>query len=177
MSTADYSRYGIEAEQEFEQARRRALFERIRGVLLGRSTDLVPFDQLQFALELRSAADRGLQDISLDAIVGSVGKHDQFTRSLRPAYNRLKERWKQIYVLTNGFRGLPPIDVYQVGEVYFIIDGHYRASVARQMGNTKIEAHVMEFASPVPLSIKDVDNFGFRRRGRTWKKQTTTMSN
>jgi nucleotide-binding universal stress UspA family protein len=48
--------------------------------------------------------------------------------------------------------GLPPIEVYQIGEVYFVLDGNHRVSVARQVGATHIEAYVAEVRTKVPLS-------------------------
>ncbi|MGE5139336.1 MAG: universal stress protein, partial [Rudaea sp.] len=51
-----------------------------------------------------------------------------------------------------GGTGLPPIDVYQVGDVYFVLDGNHRVSVARQQGITFIEANVIQVQSPVPLT-------------------------
>jgi ParB-like chromosome segregation protein Spo0J len=44
-----------------------------------------------------------------------------------------------------SFRGFPPIEVYKVGNDYFILDGHHRASVARYLGNRFIEAYVTEW--------------------------------
>jgi hypothetical protein len=39
---------------------------------------------------------------------------------------------------------MPPIDVYRIGELHFVQDGHHRVSVARALGDTHIEAHVRE---------------------------------
>jgi nucleotide-binding universal stress UspA family protein len=61
-------------------------------------------------------------------------------------------RWAGVKVATTGLVGLPPIDVYQIGEVYFVLDGNHRVSVARQLGATHIEAYVTEFQTRVPLS-------------------------
>ena len=48
--------------------------------------------------------------------------------------------------------GLPPIDVYKVGEVYFVLDGNHRVSIARQEGFEFIEAHVIEVKTDIPLT-------------------------
>lgn len=45
---------------------------------------------------------------------------------------------------------LPPIEVYQVGDVYFVLDGNHRVSIARQEGVEFIDAHVIEMKTPVP---------------------------
>ena len=48
--------------------------------------------------------------------------------------------------------GLPPIEVYQIDQAYFVIDGNHRVSVARQLGATHIQAYVTEVQTAVPLS-------------------------
>ena len=153
----EYKRWGAQAEVQFGRARRHAFIETLIGRFTRRTTELVPFGAVQRTLELRSVHDRGLQDIPIDKIVGSVGKCGEFTRSLWPRHNSSKERWKRIYALTHGIQGLPPIDVYKVGEVYFIIDGHHRASVARQLGIARMQAHVTDYVSPVVLTVENVD--------------------
>src|SRR5438045_9127127 len=50
-----------------------------------------------------------------------------------------------------GPEGFPPIDVYKVGDVYFVIDGNHRVSVARQLGAKTIEAYVTELPTSVPF--------------------------
>jgi hypothetical protein len=50
---------------------------------------------------------------------------------------------------------LPPIDLYKVGEAYFVVDGNHRVSVARQAGATTIEAHVWEYETRVPVEPND----------------------
>jgi hypothetical protein len=37
---------------------------------------------------------------------------------------------------------LPPVELIQVGDVYFVRDGHHRISVARMMGQDSIDAEV-----------------------------------
>jgi hypothetical protein len=39
---------------------------------------------------------------------------------------------------------MPPIDVYRVGDLHFVTDGHHRVSVARAHGDVDIEARVRE---------------------------------
>jgi nucleotide-binding universal stress UspA family protein len=81
-----------------------------------------------------------------------VGRYRDFTRSFLPRDASIKERWKRIYAAAQGMEGLPPIEVYRVGEVYFVKDGNHRVSVAREMGAEFIQAYVREFTSPVPIS-------------------------
>jgi hypothetical protein len=115
--------------------------------------ELLSFEQVRERLGLLSRRQRGLQDIPLDRIVGSVGKYREFTRSFLPSDKGLKRRWKNVYAAALDTQGLPPIDVYQVGDVYFVNDGNHRVSVARQFGAKTIEAYVTEFLSPDARTI------------------------
>ena len=138
MSSDNPEHWIVYAEQRFDRARRQAFIESVMGQLRGRPTLLLPFEEVKTKLGLQPSSDRGLQEIPLDSIVGSVGRYREFTRSFLPRDDTIRERWKRIYAAAQGLRGLPPIEVYQVGDVYFIKDGNHRVSVARQMGTETI---------------------------------------
>jgi hypothetical protein len=44
---------------------------------------------------------------------------------------------------------MPPVDLYRVGEVYFVKDGHHRVSVSRALGYHEIDAHVTDVVTRV----------------------------
>jgi nucleotide-binding universal stress UspA family protein len=131
----------------------RAFVERVVDQLRGRPTNLLPFEQVRAKLGLLPSSDRGLRDIPLDHIVGSEGRYLEFTRSFLPRVRRVRDRWKRVYAATQGETGVPPIEVYQVGDVYFVKDGNHRVSVAREMGAKTVQAYVSEFTSPVPIPV------------------------
>jgi nucleotide-binding universal stress UspA family protein len=140
------------AEQRFDRARRQAFLESVIGQLRGQPTSLLPFDDVRDSLGLVPAGDRGVHEIPLTSIVGSVGRYHEFTRSFLPRDDSIRERWKRIYAAAQGMEGLPPVEVYRVGDVYFVNDGNHRVSVAREMGAKTIQAYVREFSSPAPIS-------------------------
>src|SRR5207302_11307346 len=51
---------------------------------------------------------------------------------------------------------LPPIDVYKVDDNYYVIDGHHRVSVARNLGRPMINARVVNIKTRAPLG-PDID--------------------
>jgi nucleotide-binding universal stress UspA family protein len=116
---------------------------------------LLSYEEVRQKLKAESSTLVGLQDIPLAAIVGSVGRYTDFTRSFLPLRDSDVERWVRIETAMNTPRGLPPIDVYQIGEVYFVSDGNHRVSVARQRGDKTILAYVTEVRSRIPLSPQD----------------------
>jgi hypothetical protein len=91
----------------------------------------------------------GLQVIPLDSIVGTVDRSGEFDRSFRPTSPRVRERWQRINLAQRKGESMPPIDVYRIGELHFVKDGHHRVSVARAFGHHDIEAFVTEVLTQV----------------------------
>ena len=81
-----------------------------------------------------------------------MGRYHDFTRNFLPKQDSDQDRWARVHLATNDLAGLPPIELYQIGEAYFVHDGHHRVSVARQLGATEIQAYVTEIRSKVPLT-------------------------
>ena len=57
------------------------------------------------------------------------------------------ERWKRIDRAFHRGEELPPVSLYKVGGLYFVLDGHHRVSVARYHGVEWIDAYVTEFVA------------------------------
>ncbi len=152
---SDYSLDYSIAIRDFQEARRRAALQEVMARLTRRSIDLLPFEEVRRRLQAESSSVKGLQEIPLDSIVGSVGRYSDFTRTFLPRQEADRDRWARVKAAVSGMRGLPPISVYQIGEAYFVGDGHHRVSVARQLGARTIEAYVTEIQTLVPLSPDD----------------------
>lgn len=138
--------------RDFQDARRRAALEDLKARLTGKSDDLLSYEAVHDLLEAKSSISRGLQEIPLDAIVGSVGRYRDFTRSFLPRLESDKHRWANVKLKALYQGGFAPIEVYKLGDVYFVLDGNHRVSVARQLGARTIQAYVTEVHSRVPLS-------------------------
>jgi hypothetical protein len=127
------------------------MIQELLAALTHAPIDLLSYKEVQEKLHLQGGTYQGLQDIPLDRIVGSVGRYREFSRTFLPRTHADWQRWARVKVLMEGMTGLPPIEVFQVGEIYFVKDGNHRVSVARDMGAKNIHAHVTEVKSPVPL--------------------------
>lgn len=92
-----------------------------------------------------------MQSIYLDHIIGSEGRACDFDRRFLPRTQHSKERWKSIVQAYRQGQALPPIDVYKLGDVYFVRDGNHRVSVARQQGQLEVDARVTELKTDVTL--------------------------
>jgi hypothetical protein len=143
-----------ESAHEFTQARQQAFIEEWLNFFKGRSSDLLSFEEVKQNLRLQDAAYRGLQTIELDKIVGSTGRYRDFTRKFLPKTNQTEERWRRVDAIAHN-EGFPPIEVYKVGDVYFVRDGNHRVSVARIHKAQTIEAYIIEYKTPVPITKED----------------------
>lgn len=140
------------AVQDFRRLRRQADVERLLAGMSGRSADLLPFEEVRQKLRATASSERQLREIPLDAIIGSVGRYHDFTRSFLPRRDSDEGRWARVLLASNDLSGLPPIEVYQIGDAYFVVDGNHRVSVARQNGASSIQAYVTPFRTRVPIT-------------------------
>lgn len=140
------------AVADFRKLRRQADIERLLASVTGKSADLLSFEDVRRKLRATAVSERQLREIPLDAIVGSVGRYQDFSRSFLPRNDSDSNRWARVMAASGGLAGLPPIEVYQIGEAYFVLDGNHRVSVARQNGATTIQAYVIPFRSRVPFT-------------------------
>ncbi|HZD11202.1 MAG TPA: ParB N-terminal domain-containing protein, partial [Candidatus Binatia bacterium] len=142
----------LSAIQDFHEARRRAALEQVLARLRGQSDALLSYDEVRRLVGERSRVDRGLKEIPLDAIVGSVGRYGDFTRMFLPRSDAMQDRWARVKTVATDMGGWQPIEVYKLGDAYFVIDGNHRVSVARQMGIDTIPAYVTEVKTTVPIT-------------------------
>ena len=143
-----------DAHTDFSRARRRRRLSDLAARLRREPDDvnvILPFDEVVQAVGKRGERRLGLQTIELDSIVGTVDRTREFDRSFRPTSRRVRRRWEGIAKATRRGEAMPPIDVYRVGELHFVVDGHHRVSVARQLGLKVIEANVTEIVTEVPV--------------------------
>jgi hypothetical protein len=115
----------------FDAARRTALMQDLLAAARGRPADLLPFADVKEKLRLTSLVDRGVQEVPLSRIVGTLGRAKEFNRAFLPRDEALRERWDDVRDLAEGPHGFPPVELYRVGNVDFVVDGHHRVSVAR----------------------------------------------
>jgi nucleotide-binding universal stress UspA family protein len=140
------------AVQDFYRARSQAALKEVLARLTGRSIELLSYEDVRQKVRASGVVSRSLQEIPVEAIIGSVGRYNDFTRDFLPRHDSDQTRWANVKVAVNDLTGVPPVELYKVGDIYFVHDGHHRISVARQLGNTHVQAYVTEIKSKVPLS-------------------------
>jgi hypothetical protein len=141
-----------DAQSDFSRARRRQALSRLARRLRREPDDvnvILPFDEVVEALGWRGERRLGLEVIPLDSIVGTVDRSRDFDRRFRPTSRRVRRRWEGIATAIRRGESMPPIDVYRIGDLHFVRDGHHRVSVARAMGLDSIEAYVTDVITAV----------------------------
>ncbi|WP_037353317.1 chromosome partitioning protein ParB [Amycolatopsis orientalis] len=134
-----------DAENDFLRARRRQVLSRLSTWLRREPDDvniMLPFHEVVQALGYVSETRIGTRVIALDSIVGTVDRSRDFDRRFRPTSARVRQRWERLALAARRGEAIPPIEVYRIGELHFIIDGHHRVSVALAQGLSTIEASV-----------------------------------
>jgi hypothetical protein len=139
-----------QAQEAWRQARRKAFWGKFRIHLQNKPTTILDFDQVAERFQLITTVERGVQSIPLEKIVGSVGRYQDFVEAFLPKTKAMQARWEGVAALyLDPNRRVPPIEVFQAGDTYFVRDGNHRVSVANQLGLSMIEARVNEFTEPV----------------------------
>ena len=158
----------MDAESDFQRVRRHQTLSRLAKSIRQDSQDFnetLSFDAVLDALGRRGERPLGISMIPLDHVVGSVDKVRDFDRRFRPTSDRSRQRWQALAEKSRLGEYLPPIDVYKLGNLYFVRDGHHRVSVARALGATEIEADITEIDTVI-----STDGIGGRRDldGKNW---------
>ncbi len=138
--------------QDFRRARSKVLLQQVVARLTGQSIDLLPYEEVRKKLKAGGTKNKKLKEIPIDAIIGSVGRYKDFTRTFLPRHNSDENRWAQVKSAMTDMTGLPPIEVYQIDQAYFVLDGNHRVSIARELGAEYIQAYVTEIYTDVPLT-------------------------
>ena len=160
-----------DVENDFLRARRHQVLARIANRLRREPDDvnlIIPFDEVVAALGWRGERSLGLQTIRLDTVVGSVDSLRDFDRKFRPTSGRVRERWERLALAQRRGESIPPIDVYRIGDLHFVKDGHHRVSIALATGQKVIDAYVTEVLTVTPAT-------GIRRRGDLLTKSYERM--
>jgi hypothetical protein len=150
-----------DAENDFLRARRQQALARLVAKLRREPDDVnlvLPFGEVVAALGWVGERYLGMQVIPLSTIVGTVDQTRDFDRKFRPTSTRVRQRWQRIATAQRRGESVPPIDVYRIGELHFVRDGHHRVSVAHALKQKSIEAYVTEVRTRLSAN-------GIRRRG------------
>ena len=161
------------ASEDFDYALLKAFWRRVISWMTGQSNELLPFHEVRQRLPMRGQHYVGLKQVEIDKIIGSTGRYQDFDRAFLPLQSRTKDRWVSIDKAHYEKVRLPPVDLYQIGDVYFVRDGNHRVSVARERGQMYVDAYVIEIDIPVPLTADlKVDDLQLKQEYAAFLEQT-----
>jgi hypothetical protein len=144
------------ARADFDHARFKAFMNSVWAVLARRPNTLLSFDEIKEKLHVGGPIYRGVKTVPLEQIVGSLNRYQDFDRVFLPTQSETADRWQRVNLAFYQDISLPPVLLYKVGNVYFVVDGHHRVSVAREQGQMFIEAEIRECATKVNVTIDNL---------------------
>lgn len=107
----------------------------------------MPLDAALDALGDGGSMGRRVADVPLQQVVGTVCRQEDFDASFRPLRKHLVPRLRRLSDAVHGGLEPPPVDLIQLGELYFVADGHHRVSVAQTMGRLVLTARVLQICT------------------------------
>jgi len=136
---------GGPSAQELQLDRRARLsgrLQRLAGLVTGHPAGLASLSTLEAQNRTRARHELGLMVVPIGAIRGTEGKPGDFDSAFHPLQDRTRDRWLSVAQAILDDHPLPPVELVQVGDTYFVRDGHHRISVAAALGQRDIEAQV-----------------------------------
>jgi len=141
-----------QAKEDFNRAHTRALLSRIQNFMNVDKDKLLSFHVVKEILKPRNEVYRGMQEIPINKIVGSEGRYRDFNKYFLPRSEFLRDRWERVDLAQIRDIPLPPIQLYEIGGVYFVRDGNHRVSVARAQGVEEIDAEVTSLSTEIAIN-------------------------
>src|SRR5919106_6977070 len=99
---------------------------------------LLTFDDVLTALGDDGVDSRRCAEVPLTAVVGTLNRGDDFDADFRLVNHALCDRWECVGAVMRTGHQPGPVDLIQLGDLYFVVDGHHRVSVARALARDTI---------------------------------------
>jgi hypothetical protein len=140
-------------ESDFSHARWKAFWSEVTAMLSRRPNELLSFEEVKRSLKTFGEHYRGVQTVPVGKIIGTATlRYHDFDGAFLPTQTHTKARWRRVDEAYYEDIDLPPVQLYKIGDVYFVRDGHHRISVARERGQAFVEAEVIEVKTRVPVT-------------------------
>lgn len=147
---------GVQAQEDFSRVRSKAWINEMQHVMHPDKRKLLSLHDVKKVLKPKNEVYIGLQTVPITKIVGSEGRYNDFDNHFFPRTNGLRQRWINIDKAHLSDVILPPIQLYELGGLYFVRDGNHRVSVAKAQGVEFIDAEIISLQSEIvlPASVK-----------------------
>jgi hypothetical protein len=134
------------------------------SALTGSSGRLLDLNQVKTNCTVVDYCFIGVHRVSLSQIRGSAstGRCHDFDANFRPLRDHNESRWQGVSNARRRGAKLPPVSLVQVGDIYFVEDGHHRISVAKARDEQTIEAEITVWqVATQPITPQTNKHFGF----------------
>jgi hypothetical protein len=153
------------SQASYNEARNRGMRRQVWSKVTRKQNCLLSLAEVARKCAVGARHLLGIRTIPIDHIRGSESRCKDFDRDFNPLQGHTADRWRNIARARRQGKALPPVDLVKLGEVYFVLDGHHRISVARALGQLDIEAKVTEWKVDGRLPWEDVEEDGAPRDG------------
>lgn len=143
--------FKFQAHEDFVKARNKAWVNDLQNLMNPDKKKLLSFNDVKKILKPQNEVYAGLKVVPIKKIVGSEGRYNDFDNHFLPRSNELKQRWMNVDEAHLSDVVLPPIQLYELGGLYFVRDGNHRVSVAKAQGVEFIDAEVTSLQSEIQL--------------------------
>jgi hypothetical protein len=143
--------YQSMARTDFSRLRTRETFSKILSLLKAQRDEMLSLGDVRSILRPDSETYKGMQTVPIEKIVGSEGRYKDFNNAFLPRHDKMMRRWTRVDMAHYQNISLPPIQLFEIGGVYFVRDGNHRVSVAKAQGAEFIDAEVISLSSEISL--------------------------
>jgi hypothetical protein len=140
-----------QTSSDFSRARGKAILSQLQHFLRTEQDRLLSFNDVKSILKPKNEVYQGNQTVPIKLIIGSEGRYRDFTKYFLPRSEHLRSRWERVDEAHIRDIILPPIQLYEIGGVYFVRDGNHRVSVARSQNVEFIDAEVTSLATEINI--------------------------
>jgi hypothetical protein len=144
------------ARDLYRRARRQAIIQRLVSIVKKIPNCILALEEIESVLPVSNGHYACVCPVPVHAIVGTVGRYHDFDRNFNPTREHTRERWERISKAMLEGVALPPVELYKVGDAYFVKDGNHRVSVAKHQGISYVDAIVTELATILPVAPGNV---------------------
>lgn len=146
-----YSRQYNVALSQFRSALLKGKLSRLKRRIQRRPERLYDLSTLKQELSVRGSFYAGIQVVQISSIIGSEGRSADFDIDFHPISEAARERWVNMAIVHLSRIPLPPIQLIQIGDAYFVRDGHHRISVGRTFRQAAMDAEIIAWKVATPL--------------------------
>ena len=121
----------------------KASLGKIYAFLTGHSRNLLDLATEVSKRKILSQHYAGSRTVPINRIKGSEGRSDDFDCDFNPLHSRTRDRWISVALARSQGDTLSLVELIQLGDDYFVCDGHHCISVARAFGEEYLDTKVI----------------------------------